>query len=107
MSMFLTIYTVKSRLKKLEARRYHQPTQLFPMRACDDLRDRDEPVTLPPVPGKEFSIDRCDHLRGYDRYVWAATTITVPETREGFDTIAYFDFGGTDKGYTKGFEGML
>ena len=48
-----------------------------------------------------------DWFIGYDKYIWIDKAITVPDKKEGFEVIGYFDFGVTNNGTNSGFESLL
>ena len=105
--MFLTIYKLESHLEAVDELRYDGMQSIFPLDAADDIRDKDTVVGYPPQKGEAFQVKKNDFLVGRDRYLWLEKEITVPQTREGFDTIGYFDLGDTCEGFSDGFESVL
>lgn len=106
--MFLTIFKLESRMKRLAEKKYAYHQSLFPLTGYEDLRQKDLVVSAPEILSDEpIVLEKNTLIVGRDRYIWTEKSVLIPPALDGFETILYFDFGFTSQGYTAGFEATL
>lgn len=105
--MFYYIDKFKRRVEELGAKRYLHGAVIAPFTSMEGtLPEHEHYHELPEkIEGPEFGLN--DFFVGRDKYLWLEKKVQIPEAKEGFDTIALFDFGKTGGGHNNGFESLL
>lgn len=105
--MLWTKEKLKARTQELGGRRYFGFTSLTPFVSMEGQLSVDESnVHLPEkIEGQPYNVG--DFFIGRDRYLWLEKIVQLPETKEGCEIAALFQFGDTGFGNNSGFEAML
>lgn len=105
--MFFEQEKFMRRAQELRNRRWGEMSPLDWFYVKEGGQDPNTVYTECPAPFTGDTIRLGDEFAGRDRYIWMEREVRVPEAKEGFSVMGYFDFGRTGGGGNSGFESLL
>lgn len=105
--MFFTQEKLEARTRQLEAFRFVEMVPITPLQCAPGGLGTDDVYTLPPQDISEGLLNLDDAFEGWDKYLWAQTTTTLPPAKPGCTVAGWFNFGKTGGGHNSGFESLL
>lgn len=105
--MFFAEQKFMRRAQELKSRRWAQMSPIDWFYVKEGGLDPDTVYTDCPEPFGGDTIKLGDEFSGRDRYIWMEREVLVPEAKDGFKVMGYFDFGRTGGGGNSGFEALL
>ncbi len=105
--MFFEQEKFMRRAQELRNRRWGEMSPIDWFYVKEGGQDPNTVYTECPAPFTGDTIRLGDEFAGRDRYIWMEREVRVPEAKEGFSVMGYFDFGRTGGGGNSGFESLL
>ncbi|MBR3295447.1 MAG: alpha-mannosidase [Clostridia bacterium] len=105
--MYFAEKKFRKRALEMATRRYVDMVDIPSFEAMDDTLGNDEVHTGLPERIEGYEFKKNDFFVGRDRYLWLDRTVRLPEKKEGYDVVGFFDFGRTGDGFNSAFESLL